>query len=115
RPAHGIVGVKVAVRALFAQHGRQQLGKMIGVMNAAIEPEPANGVVDVRGVASEKYTAVPEIRCNTLVHAIYVAMDDLIAPRLREKFLKAGFGRLLVKDFFISLAGQRREDRTPAA
>src|SRR5207302_7227286 len=99
RPAAPLVGVENRIGSA-AQHTVEQAGQVPGFVDAAVEPEPADRVVDVRGIAAEKYPPLAELFCNTLMNVIEIQVLPIraggIASRqpsphrvVRERFLVA--------------------------
>src|SRR5579863_4630762 len=58
RPAMLIVEIKRAGRRLAADDAAQEAAQLDRVMNAEIKSKPAERIVDVRGIAGEKHTAL---------------------------------------------------------
>src|SRR5205807_10320926 len=97
RPAALLVGGENRIWSA-AQHPVEQAGQVPGFVDAAVEPEPADRVVDVRGIAAEKYPPLAELFCDTLMHVIEIQVLPMraggMASRepsphrvLRERFL----------------------------
>jgi len=50
RPAHGVIGVEIALRPFLAQDARQQMRQVSCIMDPAVKTETANRVVNVSRV-----------------------------------------------------------------
>ena len=66
-----------------------QRGKFHRVVDAEVEAEPAERVVDVCGVAGEEHAAVPEACRHALVHAVEIAVHDIVTAGLGEEGLQS--------------------------
>jgi hypothetical protein len=68
---------------------RLQGGQFDAVVDSEIQPDPAQRIVDVDGVASEERAALAERGRDALMHVIEIAMNNRIGTGLREKSLPA--------------------------
>src|SRR5579863_1890019 len=84
-------------------------------MNAEIESKPAERIVDVRGVAGEKYPALAKRRRHALVHIVEIAVYDLVAAWLGNEFLQTALDRLVGEQFGLSLLQPGRRQHPPQA
>lgn len=113
RPAPFIVAVETVGRRFAAHDLAEQTGKLNGVVNTEIQAEPAQRIVDVRGVAGKEDAALAETRRHPLVDSINVAVKNRIVARFREEILQPLLHRVLVESLLFRFAWARREQQAP--
>src|SRR2546422_3180913 len=84
-------------------------------MNARVEAEPADRIVDVCCVACEKDAPNPKLRCNTLMNLIKIAVNDVIGLRKRKCALQPRMHGVVIQRFLVRFIGSRRKHSAPAS
>ena len=88
-----------------ADDAAEQAGQLDRVVDAEVEAEPAERIVDVGGVAGEEHAALAEARRDALVDVVEIAVDDVVGPSLGRKLLQPLLGRRRVHQFVVGLLG----------
>src|SRR5206468_6946316 len=87
----------------------ERIGKLHRIVNAAVQSQTADGVVDMCSITREKYPSGAKLRSNPLMGLVEIAMDEIIGSCFWKSALKPvvnGFiaQRMLVG--FIDLSGK---------
>src|SRR5262245_28545864 len=75
------VAVKQRGIGLAPPHTDKLLAEIDGVVDARVEAEPAERVVEVRGIAREQHAAVAEILGDALMHPVSTLVADVVTLR----------------------------------
>src|SRR5690606_42035234 len=70
---------------LFRSHPAELLAEICGILQAAVEAERADRIVDVGRVAGQQHAALAEGVGNALVHPIGRSIGDLVALRALDR------------------------------
>src|SRR5262245_396737 len=82
-------------------------------MNTAVQAETTDRIINMGRISRQEDSAFLKARCHTLVHAINIAVENLVPSRLGKESLKSGLCRRLAHNLFVALAWKRGENRTP--
>ena len=110
-----LVAVQLGFGNLFAQHAHQFFGQIEPVMDAAIHAHATERIVEVCGVACQKYAALAIGFGNALMHRIESAMRNLVAAWFLPNSLQPPLHAVVRKDVPVPLFGMRREHYAPHA
>ena len=98
-----------------ADDGRELLGQVERIVNAAVEAHSAQRIVHVRGIAGDQDPAADIGRGDALVHAIGRAVRDLVGHVARDRTLKQPLGTRRRRDVLVVERGIDRKQRAPDA
>src|SRR5262245_2459169 len=82
-------------------------------MNAEIEPEPAERIVNVRRIAGQKPPTATKRRRDALMYVVEISVGDGIRATLWKESLQPGLHRRVFQCLLVSLLDARREQHTP--
>jgi len=89
RPASPLVAIERRFIGLFGRDQMQRVGELHRVVDATVETEAADWIVDVRGIAREKHAALAERRRDALVHFVQISVDEVVRLRGRHDSLQS--------------------------
>ena len=84
-----VVFVENAVGRLAADDAAEQAAQLDRIVDAEVQAQPAERIVDVRGVAGEEHAALAEARRDALMHVVEIAVDDVVGAVLGQESLQA--------------------------
>ena len=91
----------------------QDVRNLHRIVNAAVQSQPANGIVDVRRVTREKYPSLTKLRSNPLMCLIQVAMDETIRSGFWKCALNAAVNGFIAQRMLVGFIDLRRKAGAP--
>ena len=113
RTAVQVVFVENVLGRLAADDAAEQVAQLDRIVDAEVQAEPAERVVDVRGVAREEHAAFAEACRHALMHVVEIAVDDVVGSVLGQEALQPRLGRRGVHQLVVGLLGLRRGQHAP--
>src|SRR6185295_546346 len=116
RPAAPVVEIELVLAAPLAAvvtKPGEPLRQLETIVYPAVQSQPADRVVHVRGIAGKQHAALAERRGDALMHLVQAAVHERIRRRLRKEPLKTLLRSRFGERTFVAFLATRGKDHAP--